>query len=64
MCSTLISKVKCEVHITPKVNDYATLIVCKNSLTDFSNVSNPTLIVSKYSDIISYKFKAVKFTLL
>ncbi len=54
---------KCEVYVTPKVKDYATPVVNKNSLTDFSNVSNPTLIVSKYSDTIFCKFKAVKFTL-
>ena len=47
--------------ITPEVKDYVTLVVCKNSLTDFSSVSNPTLVISKYSDVISYKFKTVKF---
>ncbi len=31
--------------ITPEVRDYATPVVCKNNLTDFSNVSNPTLVV-------------------
>ncbi len=54
---------KWEVLVTPKVRDYATLIVYKNSLTDFSSVSNPTLVVSKCSDVIPYKFKAVKFTI-
>ncbi len=62
ICSTLVNN-KCEVHITLEVKDYATLIVCKNSLTDFSNVNNPTLVVSKCSDIIPSKFKAIKFTL-
>ena len=46
-----------------EVRDYATLVVCKNSLTDFSSESNPTLVVSKCSDVISCKFKAVKFTI-
>ena len=50
-----------EVLVTPEVRDYATPVVCKDSLTDFS--SNPTLVVSKYSDVIPCKFKAVKFTL-
>ncbi len=49
--------------VTPEVRDYATPVVCKNSLTDFSSVSNLTLIVNKYIDIILSKFKAVKFTL-
>ncbi len=52
-----------EVLVTPKVRDYATLVVCKNSLTDLSSESNPTLIVSKCSDVIPCKFKAVKFTI-
>jgi len=51
------------VHIISKVNNYATLIVCKNSLTDLSSVSNSTLVISKYSNVIPSKFKAVKFTL-
>ncbi len=51
-----------EVLVTPEVRDYATPVVCKNSLTDFSS-SNPTLVVSKCSDVIPYKFKAVKFTI-
>src|SRR6266498_364105 len=50
-----------EVLVTPEVRDYTTPVVCKNSLTDFS--SHPTLVVSKCSDVIPYKFKAVKFTL-
>ncbi len=50
-----------EVLVTPEVRDYATPVVCKNSLTDFS--SNPTLAVSKCSDVIPCKFKAVKFTI-
>src|SRR6266498_1342549 len=49
-----------EVLITPEVRDYATLVVCKNSLPNFSNESNPILVVSKCSDIIPCKFKAVK----
>ena len=63
MNSTLISEVKREVHITPEVKDYATPVVYKNSLTNFSSVSNPTLVVSKCNNIIFSKFKAVKFTL-
>ncbi len=51
------------MHVTLKVKYYAILIVCKNSLTDFSSISNPTLIISKCSDVIPNKFKAVKFTL-
>ncbi len=53
---TLVNK-KHKMHITPKVKDYATLIVCKNSLIDFSNISNPTLIVNKYSNVIPSKLK-------
>ena len=60
--STLVVS-KREVLITLEVRDYATPVVCKNSLTDFSSISNPTLIVSKCSDVISCKFKAVKFTI-
>jgi len=60
---TLVVSSKREVLVTFEVRDYAILIVCKNSLTDFSNVSNPTLVISKCSNIIPYKFKAVKFTL-
>ena len=48
--------------VTPEVEDYATPIVCKNSLTDFSR-SKPTLVVSKCSNVIPSKFKAVKFTI-
>ncbi len=61
ICSTLVNR-KCEVHITPEVKDYTTLVVCKSNLTNFSSINNPTLIVSKYSNIISSKFKIVKFT--
>jgi len=60
--STLVVN-KGEVLIIPEVKDYAIPVVYKNSLTDFSNVSNPILVVSKYSDIIPYKFKVVKFTI-
>ncbi len=60
--STLVVS-KREVLVTPEVRDYTTPVVCKNSLTDFSSVSNPTLIVSKCSDVIPCKFKAVKFTI-
>ncbi len=62
MHSTLVVR-KWEVLVTPEVRDYATLVICKNSLTDFSNISNPTLIVSKCSDIIPCKFKTIKFTI-
>ena len=61
--STLVRIVKREVHVIPEDRDYATPVVCKNNLTDFSSVGNPTLIISKCSDVISYKFKAVKFTI-
>ncbi len=60
--SILISR-KCEVHVTPEVKDYVISVTCKNSLTNFSSVSNPTLIISKCSDVIPSKFKAIKFTL-
>ena len=62
MHSTLVVKQQ-EVLITPEVRDYATSVVCKNSLTDFSSESNPTLVVSKCSDVIPCEFKAVKFTI-
>ena len=52
-----------EVFVTPEVRDYATPEVCKNSLTNLSSDSNPTLVVSKCSDVIPCKFKAVKFTI-
>ncbi len=51
------------MHITSEIKDYTTPVICKNSLTDFSSVSNSTLIISKCNDIISCKFKAVKFML-
>ena len=54
---------KREVFVTSEVRNYVILVVCKNSLTNFSSKSNPTLVVSKYSNVISYKFKAVKFTI-
>jgi len=60
--STFISR-KRKVHITLEVKNYATLIVYKSSLTNSNNVSNPTLIVSKCSDVISSKFKVIKFIL-
>ncbi len=62
MHSTLINK-KYKVHITPKVKDYATPVVCKSSLINSNNISNLTLIISKYNDIILSKFKIVKFML-
>ena len=58
--STLVVR-KWEVLVTPKVKDYTTPVVCKNSLTDFSSISNPTLVISKCNDVISCKFKVVKF---
>ncbi len=58
--STLVVR-KCEVHVTLVVKDYAIPVVCKNSLTDFSSISNLTLVVSKCNDVILSKFKAVKF---
>ena len=45
------------MHITPKVKDYIIPVVCKSS------VNNPTLVVSKCSDVIPCKFTAVKFTI-
>ena len=51
-----------EVLVTPDVSNYATPVVCKNSLTNFSS-GNSTLVVSKCSDVIPCKFKAVKFTI-
>ncbi len=60
--STLVVS-KWEVFVTPEVKDHVTSVVSKNSLTNFSSVSNPTLVVSKYIDIISNKFKAIKFTI-
>ncbi len=63
MYSTLVSKVKWEVLITSKIKDYTTPVIYKNSLTDFRSVNNPTLVVSKCSDVIPCKFKAVKFTI-
>ncbi len=62
MHSTLISR-KYKMHITPKVKDYIIPVVCKNGLINFRSISNPTLIVSKYSNVIPSKFKVVKFTL-
>ena len=61
MHSTLVEEQR-EVFVTPEVRDYATPVVCKNSLTDFSS-SKLTLVVSKCSDVIPCKFKAVKFTI-
>src|SRR6266540_4413911 len=58
--STLEVKQREEL-VTPEVRDYATSVVCKHSLTDFS--SNSTLVRSKCSDVIPCKFKAVKFTI-
>ena len=62
VCLTLVNK-KCKVYVIPKVKDYATSVVYKDSLINFSSISNPTLVVNKYSDIIPSKFKVVKFTL-
>ncbi len=62
MCSTLVSR-KCEVHVTSEIKDYTIPIVCKNSLTNFSSASNLILIVSKCNDVISNKFKVIKFML-
>ncbi len=59
--STLVEDQR-EVLVTPKVRDYATPVVCKDSLTNFSS-SKRTLEVSKCSDVIPCKFKAVKFTI-
>ncbi len=59
--SSLEVSEKREVLVTPEVKDYATPVVCKNSLTNLS--SNPTLVVSKCSDVIPRKFKTVKFTI-
>ncbi len=58
--STLVDR-KREVFIIPKVRDYTIPVICKNSLINFSNVSNLTLVVSKCSNVIPCKFKVVKF---
>ncbi len=63
MHSTLKREVKRKVHIIPDIKDYATPVISKNSLTDFSSISNFTLIVNKCSDVILSKFKVVKFTI-
>ncbi len=60
--STLISR-KHKVHVTLEDKDYVIPVACKSSLTKSSSISNPTLIVNKYNNIISSKFKAIKFTL-
>ena len=60
--STLVSR-KHEVHVTLKVKDYATPIISKSKLIESSNISDLTFVVNKCNDIISSKFKAVKFTL-
>ncbi len=62
MHSTLVVR-KWEVLVIPEDRDYAIPVVCKNSLTNFSSVSNSTLVVSKCSNVIPSKFKAVKFTI-
>ncbi len=62
MHSTLVVSQQ-EMLVTPEVRNYTTLVVCKNSLTDFSSGSNSTLVVSKYNNIIPCKFKVVKFTI-
>ncbi len=59
--STLVREQR-EVLVTPDIRDYATPVVCKENLTNFSS-RNPTLVVSQYSDVIPCKFKAVKFTI-
>jgi len=51
------------VHVTPVVKDYTTPVVCKNSLTDFSSVSNPTLVVSKCSSKVHARVSVSKVTL-
>jgi len=60
---TLIKKVKREVYVTPKIKNYATSVVCKNSLTKSNSISNSTLVISKCNDVIPNKFKAIKFIL-
>ena len=62
MRSTLVNK-KCKVYVTPKVKDYVISVVSKSKLIKSSSINNSILVVSKYSDIISSKFKAVKFML-
>ncbi len=41
------------MHITSVVKEYVILVVYK------SNISNSTLVVSKYNDIIPSKFKTI-----
>ncbi len=47
----------------PEIKDYVIPVIYKSKLTKSSNVSNSTLIVNKYCNVISSKFKTVKFTL-
>jgi len=49
------------VYINLEVKEYITPKVIKSKLTQLSKKVQSTLIVIKYNDIISYKFKAVKF---
>ncbi len=62
MRSTLISR-KYKVHITSEDKDYTIPVVCKSSLIQSSSISNPTLVVNKCNNVISNKFKVVKFIL-
>src|SRR6266542_2031440 len=62
MHSTLVVR-KQELIDTTEVRDNAIQIVCKNSLTNFSSESNPTLVVNKCNNVIPCKFMAIKFTI-
>ncbi len=57
---TLVNR-KYEMYIIPKDKEYIILIDCKSSLIKFSSISNSTLVVNKYSDVVSSKFKIIKF---
>ena len=42
-----------KVLVTPEDKDYATPVVCKNSLTNFRSESNPTLVVRKREVLVT-----------
>jgi len=52
---------KHEVHITLEIKEYVIPKVVKSKLIKLSKKVKPTLIVVKYSEVISSKFKVVKF---
>ncbi len=62
MHSTLVSR-KCEIYVITEDKKYIIPVIYKSKLTKSSNISQPTLIISKCNQIISSKFKAIKFIL-